>query len=55
MNWITIKRGLKEITEGREYFIAVVSEALKNSEEIVQWFEEEIGIESRLMVLGHIQ
>ena len=49
------ERFKKEITEGREYFIAVVSEALKNSEEIVQWFEEEIGIESRLMVLGHIQ
>lgn len=45
----------KEMEGGREYFIAVVSEALNNSEEIVQWFEEEIGIESRLMVLGHIQ
>lgn len=45
----------KEMDEGREYFIAVVSEALNNSEEIVKWFEEEIGIESRLMVLGHIQ
>ena len=49
------KRFKKEIEEGREYFIAVVSEALKNSEEIVKWFEEEIGVESRLMVLGHIQ
>ena len=45
----------KQIKEGREYFIAVVSEALKNSEEIAQWFEEEIGVESRVMVLGHIQ
>ena len=45
----------KEIDEGREYFIAVVSEALKNSQEIVDWFEKEVGIESRLMVLGHIQ
>ena len=45
----------KQIKEGREYFIAVVSEALKNSEQIAQWFEEEIGIESRVMVLGHIQ
>ncbi len=41
--------------EGREYFIAVVSEALKNSEEVSQWFEEEIGVESRITVLGHIQ
>ena len=45
----------KQIKEGREYFIAVVSEALKNSEEVAQWFEDEIGIESRIMVLGHIQ
>jgi len=44
-----------EIKEGREYFIAVVSEALKNSEKIAQWFEKEIGVESRVMVLGHIQ
>ena len=45
----------KEIKEGREYFIAVVSESLKNSEEVAQWFEEEIGFESRITVLGHIQ
>ena len=45
----------KQIREGREYFIAVVCEALKNSEQVVQWFEEEIGVESRITVLGHIQ
>ena len=45
----------KQIKDGREYFIAVVSEALKKSEEIAKWFDEEIGIESRIMVLGHIQ
>ena len=45
----------KQIEEGREYFIAVVSEALNNSEQIAKWFEEEIGIESRVMILGHIQ
>jgi len=45
----------KQISEGREYFIAVVSESLKNSEQTARWFEEEIGIESRVMVLGHIQ
>jgi len=45
----------KQIKEGRTYFIAVVSEALKNSEQVAKWFEEEIGIESRVMVLGHIQ
>lgn len=45
----------KQIKEGREYFICVVSEALKNSQEVARWFEEEIGIESRIMVLGHMQ
>jgi len=45
----------KQIQEGREYFIAVVSEAMKNSEHVAQWFEEEIGIESRITVLGHMQ
>ncbi len=44
-----------QIKEGREYFIAVVSEALDASDEIVKWFENEVGIESRLMVLGHTQ
>jgi 6-phosphofructokinase 1 len=45
----------KQIKEGRKYFMAVVSEALKNSEEVAQWFEKEIGIESRITVLGYIQ
>ena len=49
------ERFQKEMKEGRGYFIAVVSEALKNSQQIAQWFEDDIGIESRVMVLGHIQ
>ncbi len=49
------KKFLKQIDEGRRYFIAIVSEGLKISEEIKEWFENEIGFESRLTVLGHIQ
>jgi len=49
------KKFLKQKSEGRKYFIAVVSEALKNTKQIEQWFEEEIGIEATPMVLGHIQ
>jgi 6-phosphofructokinase 1 len=49
------ERFQKQIAEGRRYFIAVVSEAMQNSEEISKWFEEEIDIESRIMVLGHMQ
>ena len=46
----------EQIANGRRYFIAVVSEGIKQkSEEIADWFEESIGIEARVCVLGHIQ
>ena len=45
----------KQVEAGRDYFIAVVAEGTKMSNEIVRWFEEEIGFESRATVLGHIQ
>ena len=46
----------KQIENGRRYFIAIVSEGIKqNSQEIADWFEEKIGIEARVCVLGHIQ
>jgi len=48
-------RFAKEMREGRSYFIAVVSEALSVSEKIAKWFENEVGVESRVTVLGHIQ
>lgn len=44
-----------QIRKGRDYFIAVVSEALQNSHEVAQWFEKELGFESRVSILGHIQ
>jgi len=44
-----------QIRKGRDYFIAIVSEGLKNSNEVARWFEEELGFESRVSVLGHIQ
>ena len=49
------KRYLKEIKEGRNYFIAIVAEGLKISKKIKEWFESEIGFESRVTILGHIQ
>lgn len=49
------ERYLKEVKQGRNYFIAIISEALNNSQEISTWFEEEIGFESRVTILGHIQ
>jgi len=44
-----------QIRKGRDYFIAVVSEGLKNADEVAQWFEEELGFESRVSILGHLQ
>ena len=49
------KKYLKEINEGRNYFIAIVAEGLKISNKIKEWFEEKIGFESRVTILGHIQ
>ena len=46
----------KQKENGRRYFIAVVSEGIKeSSQEIANWFEEKIGVESRVSILGHIQ
>ena len=49
------ERFLREKASGRKYFIAVVSEALDNTQKIENWFEKEIGIEATPMILGHIQ
>jgi 6-phosphofructokinase 1 len=46
----------KQIKDGRRYFIAIVSEGIEqDSSQIARWFEETIGIESRVTVLGHTQ
>ena len=51
------ERNFKEqIANGRRYFIAVVSEGIKDSsQDIADWFEQKIGIEARVSVLGHTQ
>jgi len=41
--------------QNRKYYIAIVAEGLKITDKIKQWFENEISIESRTTVLGHIQ
>ncbi len=47
---------IAQIKNGRRYFIAIVSEGIKEqSSDIAKWFEDEIGIESRVSILGHIQ
>ncbi len=50
------KKFKSEMKNGRRYFIAIVSEGIKEeSQEIATWFEEKIGIEARVSILGHIQ
>ena len=45
----------KEVTEGRTYAIAITAEGSNMSEKIEKWFEDEVGFESRITKLGHIQ
>ncbi len=46
----------EEIKNGRDYFLAIVAEGVKeDSHAIAKWFEEKIGIESRVSILGYIQ
>jgi len=46
----------QEIKNGRRYFIIIAAEGIKqDSTEIAEWFEEKIGIESRVNILGHLQ
>lgn len=49
------KKLKKEIKEGRQYVICVVAEGTKQTEHIVKWLEDDVGIETRATVLGHIQ
>lgn len=45
-----------QMQNGRRYFIAIVAEGIKqDSQEIADWFSQQIGIESRVSILGHIQ
>ena len=46
----------KQLDSGRKYFIAVVSEGIKQeSQELAHWFEDELGMEARVTILGHMQ
>jgi len=45
-----------QIKNGRRYFLALVAEgAMQSSQEVAKWFEDDIGIEARVTILGHIQ
>ncbi|WOE69198.1 6-phosphofructokinase [Hydrogenimonas thermophila] len=45
----------REIANGRNYILSIVAEGTKKTNEIAQWLENSVGMESRITVLGHIQ
>ena len=46
----------EQIKNGRRYFIAIVSEGIKeDSQDIANWFEKKVGIQARVTTLGHTQ
>jgi 6-phosphofructokinase 1 len=50
--------GLKlrsQIEHGRLYVVCVVAEGTKKTNDLVQWLENDVGIETRATTLGHIQ
>jgi 6-phosphofructokinase 1 len=44
-----------EIANGRNYILAIVAEGTKMTEKLAGWLEMELGFETRVTVLGHIQ
>ncbi|MFA6144273.1 MAG: 6-phosphofructokinase [Sulfurimonas sp.] len=55
-NLQTLGARLKDdVKKGRNYAIAITAEGSNMSEKIEAWFENEIGLESRITKLGHIQ
>ncbi len=49
------KRISKEIENGRRYVLCIVAEGTKTTQKMKEWLEEEIALETRVTVLGHIQ
>jgi len=45
----------KDLSEGRGYILAIVAEGTKMTQTIQEWLEKDIGMETRVTVLGHIQ
>ena len=55
-NWHVAKEHLlHEIKEGRNYILALVAEGTEMTDDMAQWLESEIGMETRITILGHVQ
>jgi len=44
-----------EIENGRQYVVCIVAEGTKQTQNLVSWLEDDVGIETRATTLGHIQ
>lgn len=56
VDYKSIKKRLeKQIKEGRAYILAIVAEGCNKSKELIDFFEKDLNMDTRLMVLGHIQ
>jgi len=49
------RRLKKDIASGRRYLIAVVAEGCNMGAELTQWIRDELGMDARLTILGHVQ
>jgi len=49
------KRLKNELKHGRDYILAIASEGSKQTDELVTWIEEKLKVETRKIVLGHVQ
>ncbi len=55
-NLDTIGARLKEeVAQGRTYVLAIVSEGTRASGRVVQWLKEDVGMDTRITILGHVQ
>ena len=52
---VTEQRLKEEIANGRRYILAIVAEGTKMTERVAGWLEMELGFDTRVTVLGHIQ
>jgi len=49
------KRLTSEIDNGRTYVLAIVAEGSGASTKVVNWLKNDVGVDTRITILGHIQ
>ncbi len=49
------KKLKSQLRHGRRYIVCIVAEGTKQTQNIVNWLEHDVGIETRATILGHTQ